>query len=75
MPQQGLRDRILNISHISQILDRILCVSWLVFPFENAYPYGAKSFSVILNNYPHALAAAPWREKAGSPTWEVFLLF
>ena len=67
MPQQCLRDRTLYISHISQILDRILCVSWLVFPLRNAYPYGAKSFSVILNNYPHVLAAAPWREKAGFP--------
>jgi len=69
MPQQCCRDRILNICHISQIVDRILCVFWLVFHLKYAYPYDAKSFSVTLNNYPHALAAAPWRGKAGFPTW------
>ena len=67
MPQQCHRDRILIISYTSQVVDRILCVFWLVFHLKYAYPYDAKSFPVTLNNYPHALAAAPWREKAGSP--------
>jgi len=67
MPQQCHRDRILNISYIHQVVDRILCVFWLVFYLKYAYPYDAKRFSFTRNDYPHALAAAPWRGKAGPP--------
>jgi len=66
MLQQCHRDRVSIVSYISQNVDRILYVFWLVFYLKYAYPYDAQS-SFTLNIYPHALAAAPWREKAGHP--------